>query len=359
MTTAATKTLIIDGDGHVMEDVMAVTNRIPEELRQGALVKASGAYPQLDNLHTGSFTSPPGSFQNPGVKGWSEFLDSTGFSASVLYPTAGLGFCRLVDPDLAAGLARAHNDWLYETYLQADSRLKGVALLPMQDPAAAVDELRHSIEDLGMPVAMLPPNGLRSPLGSKEYWPIYEEANRLGCALGIHGGAHQDLGLNYLEVFAGTHALGHPFGLAVQFVDLLVNRIFDRFPNVRFGFMEGGLAWFMLVAERLPGSYGAFRPVNRDRFLDVEGHDLHQYIADLIDSGRLYVGVEGDEPALGYAVKTFGRSPFVFSSDFPHEVNVDTIGEELEELTENEDLSSEDRHAILYSNAERFYKLQT
>ena len=78
----------------------------------------------------------------------------------------------------------------------------------------------------------------------------------------------------------------------------------------------------------------------------------------IIKEGRLYVGVEGDEPVLGWAVKNFGKEAFMFSSDFPHEVNKETIREEIEGLMERDDLTSEEKSAILYGNAEQFYSLQ-
>jgi predicted TIM-barrel fold metal-dependent hydrolase len=53
-----------------------------------------------------------------------------------------------------------------------------------------------------------------------------------------------------------------------------------------------------------------------------------------------------------------GNKPFIFSSDFPHEVNNDTCKEELEELAENKRLTAEDKDAVRYRNAERFYGLR-
>ena len=65
------------------------------------------------------------------------------------------------------------------------------------------------------------------------------------------------------------------------------------------------------------------------------------------------------EPALGYVVNKYGSDGVIFSSDFPHEVNKDTIQYELDELFENSELSDDDKAAILHRNAERFYNLQT
>ena len=43
--------------------------------------------------------------------------------------------------------------------------------------------MRERMRMLG---AVLPSNGLKGNLGSKEYWPVYEEADRLGCVLAVH-----------------------------------------------------------------------------------------------------------------------------------------------------------------------------
>ena len=73
--------------------------------------------------------------------------------------------------------------------------------------------------------------------------------------------------------------------------------------------------------------------------------------------GRALVGVEGDELTLPFAVGVVGNKPFIFSSDFPHEVNNETCKAELEELDENKRLTKEDKDAVRYRNAERFYGL--
>src|SRR5947207_2178355 len=86
-------------------------------------------------------------------------------------------------------------------------KFNGVALIPMQDVPSAVIELRRAVKELGMLGAMLPSNGLRFHLGAKEFWPVYEEAEKLDCALAVHGGCYGDLGFNSFGVFPATRAL--------------------------------------------------------------------------------------------------------------------------------------------------------
>lgn len=85
---------------------------------------------------------------------------------------------------------------------------------------------------------------------------------------------------------------------------------------------------------------------------------MEEYIRKHIREGRVYIGCEGDEPSIAHAISVLGREAFVFSSDFPHEVNNDTCKEEIVELLENPELSQEDKEAVMHRNAERFYGLK-
>jgi predicted TIM-barrel fold metal-dependent hydrolase len=350
---------IVDGDGHVLEDKEAIKKHLPREWQDNTTTRTLGVFPHLDHLHHVLARNPPGAFQDPSPSGWVRFLDALGFDAAVLYPTDGLAFGKMIDVDLAIGTARAYNDWLYDAYLQRDPRLKGIGLLPLQEPEAAIAELRRAVTELGMVGGLLPSTGLKTHLGDKLYWPVYAEADRLGCCLSVHGGAHSGLGFDQLNVFAAIHALGHPFGITIAFASLVINGIFERFPNARFGFLEGGVGWFLMALERLTGSYQAFTPYDpRGEFLQLApGESVADYIVRHVKARRIFVGVEGGEPALAYAVRTVGPEAFVYSSDFPHEVNVDTCRHEVEEIVANAELTVADKRAIFYQNAEHLYGL--
>jgi predicted TIM-barrel fold metal-dependent hydrolase len=98
----------------------------------------------------------------------------------------------------------------------------------------------------------------------------------------------------------------------------------------------------------------------RGRFLKLgEKEAITDHIKRHVEAGRIFVGVEGDELTLPFAVSVVGNKPFIFSSDFPHEVNNDTCKQELEELEENPRLTAADKDAVRYRNAERFYGLPT
>ena len=52
--------------------------------------------------------------------------------------------------EFAVDLSRAYNDYLYDRFLRDETRLKGIAVLPLQDVPAAVAELRRAVKDYGM-----------------------------------------------------------------------------------------------------------------------------------------------------------------------------------------------------------------
>jgi len=80
----------------------------------------------------------------------------------------------LRDKELAGVLCRAVNRWLLEEYLPIDpKRLKGVGLIPCQDPLAAVKELEWLIQHRqdGVVSAMLPVNVYGVNLGDRRFDP--------------------------------------------------------------------------------------------------------------------------------------------------------------------------------------------
>jgi uncharacterized protein len=361
---ATTKLRIIDADGHVAEDAAAIIAHMPQAYRDKAREQPFNPFPPFDHLHAGHLVDmPPGAFNRKvGPKEWLVFLDEVSIETTVLYPTAGVASANIVNPDWAVDATRAYNDWLSDTYLMHSKRFKGLALLPQPvlNPQAAADELRRAVTDLGLCGAVIPSNSLHAPpLGTPTYFPIYQAANDLECCIAIHGGVHGGMGMDGLDPYAAVHAIGHPLGQMISLASLVFNGVLERFPKVRFGFLEGGVAWFLFCLERFDRSYDSH--VMRDlrgAYLKLRaGERVSDYVVRFVKSRRIFVGCEGGEPLLAKAVEMVGSEPFMYSSDFPHEVNAVTCKKELAELTGNTALSDEAKEAILFGNATRFYDL--
>src|SRR5258706_131364 len=351
---------IIDADGHVNDiaDQEAIAKFMPSGNRFLQI------FPVLDHFHF-HYLRPDGNrggLENPGPQEWLRFLDETGISRSVLYPTLGLAVGRFVAEHWAIAACRAYNTWLYEKFTSNNSRLKGMALLPIQDVEAAVAELRRAVKEFGMLGGMLPSNGegIKDHLGAKVYWPIYEEAEKLGCALAVHVGSLHHLGMDGFSTYFPVHALGHPFGIAIQAAGILFHGVFEKFPKVRLAFLEGGSTWVPFFLDRLDRSFNAahFQVDLQNQLVGGPNaaESASDYLRRQIREGRMYVGFDVDDAGLGFAVQKAGREAFLFGSDFPHEVfNAEKCRHEIDALLARSDLNEADKQAVLGGNARRFY----
>jgi predicted TIM-barrel fold metal-dependent hydrolase len=350
---------IIDADGHINDHVYG--EEIASYMPKGN--QMSRPFPELDHLHFRYLKQNRHATGNPSPDDWMRFLDKTGISWTVLYPTAGLATGRIMAEEWAVVACEAYNTWLYERFLNNSPRLKGVALLPFQNVDAAVNELRRAVKELGMLGGMLPSNGeaIQGHLGSKTYWPIYEEAEKLGCAIAVHVGCLHHMGLDSFSTYYPAHALGHPFSLMIQAAGMLAHGVFQRFPNLRVAFLEGGATWVPFMMDRLDRSYH-----DGHVQLDLEGNIIggpapgekaSDYFKKQLREGRIFVGFDCDDDGLGTAVTKAGREPFLFGSDFPHEVfDAAKCRHEIDELLQRDDLTQLDKEAALGGNALRFYR---
>jgi len=75
--STATQHKIIDGDGHVMEDIASIWKYMPEQYvgKSFSDMRGRSPFPPIDHLHSANrhFT-PKGAFANVGREGWELFL---------------------------------------------------------------------------------------------------------------------------------------------------------------------------------------------------------------------------------------------------------------------------------------------
>ena len=350
---------IIDADGHVNDH--SEGDEIAKYMPKGN--QLSRLFPEFDHLHFRYLKQHRRATGNPTADDWNHFLDQTGISWTVLYPTAGLAVGRIVAQEWAILACRAYNTWLFEKFLNRNRRLNGMALLPIQNVEQAVVELRRAVTELRMLGGMLPSNGeaIHGHLGDKIYWPLYEEAEKLGCALAVHVGCLHHMGLDSFSTYYPAHALGHPFSLMIQAAGMLAHGVFERFPNLRVAFLEGGATWLPFMLDRLDRSYH-----EGHRQLDLDGNLIggpqqsqkaSDYFKKQLHAGRIFVGFDCDDDGLNTAISKGGRESFLFGSDFPHEVfDAQKCRHEIDELLERDELTDDDKQAVLGGYALRFYR---
>lgn len=177
-------------------------------------------------------------------------LDPLGTDVGILNPL--LPVAMLHSEDMAAAYARAANDWMAATWLDADARLRASILVAPQGPALAADEIRRCAGDRRF-VQVLLPALLEVPLGRRAMWPIYEAAERAGLPVGIHAGSAYlnppgPIGWGSYGVEDHANMAG---GFATQLTSLVTEGVFQRFPALNFVLLESGITWLPAHLWRL------------------------------------------------------------------------------------------------------------
>ena len=75
-------------------------------------------------------------------------MDKEGLDVAILYPSRGLFVLAVdgLDPDLAAAIAKAYNDWMYDFCKVAPERMFGAAIVAPHDVSSAVEETRRIVK---------------------------------------------------------------------------------------------------------------------------------------------------------------------------------------------------------------------
>jgi predicted TIM-barrel fold metal-dependent hydrolase len=112
------------------------------------------------------------------------FMDKHGIEKMIVSLNAP-AIQAIADVDRAVEIARRANDCLAAQVARRPDRFAGLAALPMQDPEAAIAELKRSVEDLGLKGALV--NGFSECdredtalyYDLPQYWPFWAELERL------------------------------------------------------------------------------------------------------------------------------------------------------------------------------------
>ena len=239
-------------------------------------------------------------------------MDSEGIDQAVLFPSVGLYAWAITDPDAAVSVAKAYNDWL-SSYCAADSaRLFGAAMIPAQDPDAAVSELKRAANTLGFTAAFVRPNPcMGRSLPDPAYEPIWNAAEELGVAIGIHEGSSviiptlgSDRPFNPLVL----HTISHSFEEMLAFAEMAAFGVFERHPALKFVFLESGGGWAPFWVERLDEqaeTFGGFCP------------DMRLKPSEYFER-QCWISYEVDEPTLPALLPFIGEDRVVWGSDYPH-----------------------------------------
>ncbi len=166
----------------------------------------------------------------------------------------------LHNPDAAAVLAAAVNDWLIREWLEVEPRFRASVVVPSQQPEMAAREIERVGSHPGFVQVYLPVRS-EAPYGNRRYHPIFAAAETHDLVVGIQfGGAPGNpptaVGwpTYYLEEYAG---MSHVF--QSQLMSLIAEGVFDQFPRLRVALVESGFSWLPPFLWRLDKEWKGLR----------------------------------------------------------------------------------------------------
>jgi aminocarboxymuconate-semialdehyde decarboxylase len=209
-----------------------------------------------------------------------------------------------LDAKLAIEAARVFNDALAGAIGSDPTRFGGWALLPMQDPTAAAQELRRCVRDHGFIGGHVASNVRGIYLHDAQFEPIYRAAVDLDAPLLVHPA--DPLGKDRTKEYELTIVAGYLFDNTINILKMICSGFLDRWPGLK------------LVCAHA----GAFSPILRARMqreVDTNpqlSSTLKMPVGDYLR--RLYFDTICFEPAiLRYVTTVVPIEHLLLGSDAP------------------------------------------
>lgn len=250
----------------------------------------------------------------------------------------------------AIEIARKANDTLAEHVARRKDRFSAFAALPMQDPDAAITELKRAVRDLGFHGALV--NGFSQRddedislfYDLPEYWPFWAELERLDVPFYLHP----------REPLASQRRVyeGHPWLLgpvwafaaetSIHALRLMASGLFDRHRKIQIilGHLGEGLPYNIWRVDHRIKKYPHGIPAKKP---------LSEYLR-----ANFYLTTSGNfrTQTLIDAILEVGADRILFSVDYPFEEVADAA-----RWFDSASISETDRIKIGRSNAAALFKL--
>jgi predicted TIM-barrel fold metal-dependent hydrolase len=188
--------------------------------------------------------------------------EEDGIWASVIYPSQGLVLYAVPNTETVSAAMRVYNDWIADFCKHDPRRLKGLAMLNVDDVDEAVGELERAraLGLVGALISVAPPawGSYRLPL----YDRLWAAAQDLAMPLSLHVGtdrADPRVGdaafkLNVKDV-PPSRFVNQDYQVRIALSEIIYSGVFERFPRLKVGAIEHELSWIPVFLQRLDYNY--------------------------------------------------------------------------------------------------------
>ena len=273
-------------------------------------------------------------------------MDKAGVAVQIIFPTLFL-IEVTDDPALETALCAAYNKYLAEVYTKANGRLRWVAVLPLHSVDKSIEQMHEAKQNGAVGLFFSGIVGSLT-LNNPRFYPIYAEAEKLHLPICVHTGQSSRHLLDFFNLeLNGTFAASQLLPV-IGFRDLIASEIPEKFPELKFGFLEASASW-------VPYLYHHLKRSARPRPSFPNARWKHASCKDLFRDCRIYIACEADED-IRYLAEVIGEDHLMIGSDYGHN---DPAEEKalVQTMRSREDLSPELVEKILIHNPKEFYAL--
>jgi predicted TIM-barrel fold metal-dependent hydrolase len=281
-------------------------------------------------------------------------LNTDSVWGAVLHPSQGCFWYRMDDSALLSAICRAHNDWIADFCKPYPGRLKGVAMLNVDDVAEACLELERCAK-LGLGAAMIPVYPLAHvPYGHPVYERLWWTAQDLQIPLVMHlatnrggiPGCEFTVNINELTPAGRCNA---DYWARYSATAMIFSGAFERYPRLTVGIVEHEMAWMPHWLKMMDFIYTERPEVFTMGWRSREG---------MLPSDYWHRNMFGEfmEDAVAVRVRdVIGVDNMLWGNDFPHAES--TWPKSMEFLAKIfAGVPEAERRRITSDNAARIYK---
>ena len=232
-------------------------------------------------------------------------------------------------------LSRFLNDHIAKVVRDAPKRFIGLGTVPMQNIDLAIEEMDRCITKLNLPGIEIGSNVNGRNLSEAEFQPIFEHAEKIGCAIFVH--PWEMMGQADMEKYWLPWLVGMPAETSRAICSIIFGGVLERYPNLKIAFAHGGGA-FPFTIGRIDHGYKM-----RPDLCAIDNNKLpssylkHFYVDSLVH----------DEQALNFLLDKLSADKIALGSDYPFPLGELDPGQMIEEM----DLSDSVKQRLLSGTA--------
>ena len=229
-------------------------------------------------------------------------------------------------------------DALNRNHAKDPKHFIGLGTVPLQDVDASIREMERCLRDLHMPGLEIGSNINGLNLSDRKFFPFYEAAEKMGCALFVH--PWEMMGEDQMQRYWLPWLVGMPAETSRAICSMIFGGVFEQFPALRVAFAHGGGS-FPFTLGRIQHGFD----VRPDLVAIDNAMNPTAYI------GKFWVdSLVHDKHVMTYLLDVIGENNICLGSDYPFPLGEHHPGKLVEKMK----LDKKTLKKILFRNAENW-----